>query len=371
MKKVKRFLYILTAGVVLVACKKDPNVEMVSLNKVGDEHYFGEKVLMWASTEGEKKGITYEWKATGGSFEGFRTQNLFENVWIAPTEAGQFEVTATAKNGKNTSTRKTVLNVTRYFFEHFQSPNIFAGQGWPGWAQSNTTTTLQNTDDKLNSRIEVLPSRVNTSNTDANIRKTLNLADLKIPFSIRTKMGFRNYFKPNAPFTIHLFFRQPKDNVDRPFIREIRWEIFPSTTTTTTNNYQIRYEVYTPNRTTSSNFSTNTGVYPSALPLINPVTGRNNTLFNFTSGVAKNLTFSIDADNVFIAHVDGVEWFRSNGIKDWLAAAKAQWPDFEDPVAREFRISLPGRASTSLPNSNIFVNSVYINNDGVILSNPL
>jgi hypothetical protein len=365
----KKLIYILGASIVLLACKKDPDVEMVSLNKLGEEHHFGEKVLMWASTEGEKEGMSYSWTATGGSFEGFRTQNLFENVWIAPTQVGTYEVTATAKNGKSTSSRTTTINVTRYFFDHFQSPNIFAGNGWPGWGRTQATTNQLNTGDKNLSNIEIRPARVNTSNTDTRITKQLDFANLTPPFSIRTKIGYKEHFKPTAPFTIHLYFRQPRANLNRPYLREIRWEIFP-TPTGTGNQYQLRYEIFNPSTNTATLSTTNSGAYPSALPLINPVSGRNTALFTFTPGVAKNITFSIDANKVFSAHIDGIEWFTSNGLKDWFDAAKAQWPDFADPIGREFRIAMPGRASATAPVSVLFLNSVYINNDGTILNTP-
>lgn len=363
-------MYVVASGIVFTSCKKDPEIELVSLNKIGEEHYFGERVLMWASTEGDKQDMTYEWKATGGTFEGSKTQDRFENVWVAPNQTGQFEVTSTAKNGKSSSTKTSTLNVKRYFFDHFQSPNTFIGQGWPGWAQTNASSTLLNSDDKLTSNVLIVPARVNASDLDVNVRKVLSLAELKIPFSVRAKMGFRTYFKPGASFCISLTFRQPRANPDRPFIREIRWEVFPSPTNATSVNYQIRYEVFTPAKNLSV-FSSNTGVYPVANPLINPVTGRNNPLFTMTSNVAKNFTFSIGSDETFITHVDGVEWFRSTGIKDWLTAARAQYAGFEAPIANEFRILMPGRAANNLPVSQLFVNSVYINNDGTILNNPL
>lgn len=369
MKIFKLFTVIVAAGIVFTGCKKDPEVELVSLNKIGEEHYFGEKVLMWASTEGDKKGMTYEWKATGGTFEGERTQNLFENVWIAPRQVGQFDVSSTAKNGKSSSTRSTNMNVTRYFFDHFQSPNLFTGNGWPGWALSNAGFTRRNVDDKLTSAVGILSTRVNASNTDAIFRKVLDAAELRIPFSIRSKIYYVNPFKTGAPFSISLTFRQPRTNPERPFIREIRWEIYPSPTNATSINYQIRYEVFTPSKNQSV-FSTNTGVYPAATPLLNPISGRNNTLFTMPSNTPKLFTFSISADETFVAHVDGVEWFRSNGIKDWLTAARAQYPDFAAPLANEFRLLIPGQV-TGQPSPILFVNSVYINNDGTILNNPI
>lgn len=372
MKVLNKLTYLIALGIIVSSCKKDENIEMVSLNKAGQEHYFGEKVLMWASTEGNKDGISYSWKATGGTFQGFRTQNLFENVWIAPAEAGQYEVTATAVNGKSNSTRKATMNVTRYFFDNFQSPYTFTGNGWQ---QSNVrggnNAVLVNSADPLNSSIELTSNRNNNSNTDANIRRLLNLAELKIPFSVRTKLGYRTFFKAGAPFTVRLSFRQPSRNPERPFIREIRWEIWPTNNPSTQNNYQIRFETYTP-ATGSGTFTTGTFPAPYALtgPGLTATSGRS-PIFFFTENVAKNITFSIDADNVFIAHVDGIEWFRSDGIKNWLAEAKSRFPDFEDPIVREFQIQFPGKVAANPNPTTLFINSVYINNDGTILSNPL
>ncbi|WP_026904125.1 PKD domain-containing protein [Pedobacter glucosidilyticus] len=372
MRVAKNIFYVLVLGLIITSCKKDDEVEMVSLNKAGDEYYFGEKVLMWASTEGEKEGMSYEWSANGGRFEGFRTQNLFENVWVAPTQVGQYQVTATAKKGKNTSTRTTTMNVTRYFFDHFQSPYTFIGNGW---SQSNvrggTTPVLFNSNNRQNSSIELASNRNNNSNTDANIRRLLNLAELKIPFSVRTKIGYKTFFKTGAPFTVRLLFNQPSRNPERAYIREIRWEIWPRNNPATQNNYQIRFETYTP-ATGTGTFTVGTFPAPYALtgPGLTAQSGRD-PRFLFTDGVAKNITFSINAENVFIAHVEGVEWFRSDGIKNWLAEAKTRFPDFEDPVVREFQIQFPGKVAADTNPSILFLNSVYINNDGTILSDPI
>ena len=84
------------------------------------------------------------------------------------------------------------------------------------------------------------------------------------------------------------------------------------------------------------------------------------------NGVVKNLSFSIDAGNVFHAYIDGQLWFTSNGIKDWLDYAKTNYPGFQDPVAKEYRVAFPAKESGK-PGSTIFLKSVYINNDGEIL----
>ena len=350
-------LILLFAGCILAfSCKKKIDVKIESLSKGGQEFYFGEKVPVWAVTAGDKNDIDYEWSATGGSFDGFRTQNLYENLWIAPNTAGEYTVTATAKNTGTSSSKSTNMKVTRYFFDEFQSPFTLNGNGW---SQSNTTQALNANTDPALSNIELTAS----STSGPNIRRTLNLAELKIPFSIRTKLAWKTYFRPSGAITLSLYFNQPS-NPSIPYLREIRWEVFPTVNPATTDNYQLRYETFTPSSNTSK-FSTVGNVLPNPLPLVSPVKGKKTELA-MANGVLKNLSFSVDADNVFHAYVDGVLWFTSNGLKDWLAYAKTTYTGFQDPSPKEFRIAFPAKDGSN-PGSVIQVKSVYINNDGEIL----
>ena len=116
MRKVYNFFSIIALCIFAFSCKKELGPRIESLNKGGQEFYFGEKVPVWASTSGDLNGMTYEWSATGGTFDGFRTQNLYENLWIAPNAAGEYTVTATAKNDQGSSSKSTLMKVTRYFF---------------------------------------------------------------------------------------------------------------------------------------------------------------------------------------------------------------------------------------------------------------
>jgi hypothetical protein len=99
--------------------------------------------------------------------------------------------------------------------------------------------------------------------------------------------------------------------------------------------------------------------------LINPVKGKRADLA-MGNGVLKNLSFSVDANQVFHAYVDGALWFTSNGIKDWLTYAKATYAGFEDPVAQEYRVEFPAKESNR-SGTTLVMKSVYINNDGEIL----
>jgi hypothetical protein len=345
---------VAVACITAFSCKKDKDATIESLGKSGQEFYFGEKVAVWAVTAGDKEDISYEWTATGGTFDGFRTQNLFENLWIAPTEPGEYTVTAKVKDGG--SSRSTTMKVTRYFFDEFQSPYATSGNGW---ATSNTENKIVSDNDPAKSRLEILA----TSTSSPNVRRTLNLAPLKIPFSVRSVVGWKTYFRPGAAIQVSLYFVQPT-NVTYPYIREIRWEIWPTVDPNTTDNYQIRYETFNPSTNTSL-FSAVGNTTPAPLPLISPVKGRL-PVFAIADGGLKNLSMSVDANHVFHAYVDGNLWFTSDGIKDWLAAAKTKYPGIEDPVAKEYRVTFPAKDG-SKPGTVLVMKSVYINSNNEIL----
>ena len=183
MLKQYRLLLVIAFCLFAFACKKTVDVSIESLMKSGEEFYFGEKVPVWTRTSGGDKGdITYEWSATGGTFDGWRTQNLFENLWIAPDSAGEYTVTVKAKSDGSSSSKSTVMKVTRYYFDEFQSTYTLNGNGW---STSNTTNTLKNTTDAASSTLELTASSTSTPN----IRRNLDLAELKIPFSVRTRLA--------------------------------------------------------------------------------------------------------------------------------------------------------------------------------------
>ena len=358
MRKIYGAVLMFSLSLFALSCKKD-TVEIETLSKAGEEFYFGEKVPVWAGTRGDLRNLSYSWSATGGTFDGWRTQDLYENLWIAPTTVGEYTVTATAKDGKASASRSTTMKVTRYFFDEFQSSFTFDGNGW---AQSNTTQVEVRDSDANKARVELTAN----GTSGPNIRRTLNLAELKIPFSINTKFGWKTFFRANQAITISVYFVQPSDNPTIPYMREIRWEIWPTVNPATTDNYQIRYETFTPNNASSSRFSAVGAVLPDPQPLISPVKGRKAELA-IANGAEKNISISIDAANVVHAYIDGVLWFSSNGFKDWLDFAKGKYPGFPDPIVKEFRIAFPAKANSNETGSTVFVNSVYINNDGTIL----
>lgn len=358
MKKIYGAVLMFSLSLFALSCKKD-TVSIETLSKAGEEFYFGEKVPVWAGTRGDLRNLSYSWTATGGTFDGWRTQDLYENLWIAPAKVGEYTVTATAKDGKASASRSTTMKVTRYFFDEFQSSYTFDGNGW---AQSNATATEITESDPDKARVELLAN----ATSGPNIRRTLNLAELKIPFSISTKFGWKTFFRANQAITVSVYFVQPTANPNYPYMREIRWEIWPTVNPATTDNYQVRYETFIPANASSSKFSAAGAVLPAPQPLITPVKGRKPELA-IANGGEKTISISIDANNMVHAYIDGVLWFQSNGFKTWLDHVKGAYPGFEDPIVKEFRIAFPGKANNNEAGTVLTVNNVYINNDGTIL----
>ena len=356
MRSINKFLLLGIVSIGVFSCKKDTGIQIQSLNKSGSEFYFGEKVPVWASTSGDKDGIVYSWSATGGSFDGNRTQNLFENLWIAPDVPGDYTITATAKNGGTTTSKSTTLKVTRYYFDEFQSSYTLNGNGW---STSNTTNTLKTNTDAAQSTLEL----VSSSTSSPNIRRTLNLSTLKAPFSIRTRLAWKTFFRAGQPFSISLYFNQPS-NVTIPFVREIRWEIWPTVDPATTDNYQIRYETFIP-ATNTSKFSTIGASLPDPQPLISPVKGKMPELA-MAANQYRNLSISVDAANVLHTYIDGNLWFTSNGLKDWIDYAKTTYPGFEDPVAKEYRVTFPARQTTSASGTTMVMKHLYGDRKSVV-----
>lgn len=328
------------------------SAKIESLNKPGEEFYFGEWVPVWVEATGMGETPYYNWTATGGVFENDRTQHLRENLWIAPNKKGNYTVTASS----NGASKSATMNVVRYFFDEFQS--IYTTNG-NGWGTSNAKGTLQNNTDTAASYYQL----VSSSSSSGSMQRTFTTVPLSFPMCVRTRLSWTSHFKPNGEFYISLYFVQPLNNPTYPYIREIRLEVYPTVNPVTTNNYQIRYETYTPS-TNVSMFSTSTSTLPNALPLKNPTNGKD-PIFAMADGQQKSFTIAIDANNVLSVYVDGTLWIQSNGIKDWLTYAKATYTGFQDPVFKQYKMTFPGKDGSKV--TTMLMKSVYISNDDEIL----
>jgi hypothetical protein len=341
------------------ACEKEDAVEILTLGKAGDYFYFGEKVPVWTGVDGDRTAITYNWECTGGNFDGWRTQHLFENLWIAPTEAGEYTVTVTAKNGSKSDSRQTKMKVVNYFTDNFE----YGSKNPAAWAVSNTTLEYGSSVGDPNDKTVIIPSTSNTA--DAQFRRTLTGVPLVPPFSIRTKMMYTGYktvtnvTASNGATFFSIFFVQPTTNTDKPYIRELRWEFCPPAAGTN-DNWRLRMESFLP-ATSKSVWATNAGNNnPIPAPFLATIQGRN-ALLNFAANQYHTFTLTVDADWNFSAYVDGNAFvLKSDAMKRFVTANGLNHLNMQ---VREFRLTTPRKSASSAANTEVrwVVSKVEIN----------
>jgi hypothetical protein len=351
-------LGILMAGF-FTACEEGDSVEIITLGKAGDYFYFGEKVPVWAGVEGDLNEISYDWECTGGRFDGWRTQHLFENLWIAPTEAGEYIVTVTAKNGGKSDSRQTKMKVVNYFSENFE----YGSKNPAGWASSNTTLEYGTNPKDPKDMLVYVPSTSNTA--DPQFRRTLTGTPLFPPFSIRTKIMYTGYktvtniTSGNSATFLSIFFVQPTENTDKPYIREIRWEFCPPATGTNLN-WRLRMESFLP-ATGKSIWATDAGNNnPVPAPFLQTIQGRNE-LFNFSANQYHTFAMTVDADWNFSAYADGNAFVtKSDVLKKFVTINGLNHLDMQ---VREFRLTTPRKSSSGASNQEVrwAVSQVEIN----------
>jgi hypothetical protein len=347
----KYILFILTA-ILLTACEKE-SVTILTLSKAGDYFYFGEKVQVWTGVEADPRSVTYDWECTGGSFDGFRTQHLFENLWIAPDKPGEYIITVTAKTPDGSDSRRTKMKVTGYFAEDFD----YGSKNPAGWASSNTT--LAYNDLTVNGGIDKVVTVPATSNSgNAQLRRSMTGVPLTPPFSIRTKMMYTGYkavtgtndvTTANYSTYLSITFVQPATNPDKPYIREIRWEFCPPAGNTK-KNWRLRMESYTPayGRSTWATAAGNN--LPTPAPFIAGAIDGWSDLFNFPANIFRTFSMTVDADWNFSAYVDGVPFVsKSDAIKRFVTDNSLS-PDMN---VNQFQLNIPRKSASSAPNTEM------------------
>lgn len=353
--KNKYFLtYCIVLSIALSACEKDDPVRIDSVNKDGDEFYFGERAVMWTSAFGDLDKLSYEWRCSGGKFEGARTQNLYENLWIAPDYPGNYEIEVKATAREKSDSRRVYMRVTNYFFEYFTNSKNPAG--WTGGNTTRTFTTINGVDCYKSEAI---------STSDGYVRLPFTKAPLSPPFSVQVDLGYTQYRKvtnvtaAGNGILFALKFSQPQKDLDKPFIREIRWEICPPATGTN-NNWRLRMESYNPTAAISR-WSTDNGTNkPVPKPFAGKIVGRNE-IFAFGPNQIKTLTMTVDENLNFTAKVDGEEWIDgSTLIKDFLSENGLN-PELM--VVSELRVTQPrlSAASAVTGETTIYLTDVRIN----------
>ncbi len=298
MKRYSILISLLTV-ILLFGCKKDDGLVAIdSLYKNGNEFFQGQKVPVWIGVQvADLSSTSYNWECNGGTFSG--PKGLFQNVWVAPRQAGDYLVSCTvASNGK--SEKKSVkMTVGPYFFDKFSVAST-------NFSVSNFTATYPN------GEVLLVGSK---SNTRGSFRRAFGDTALFNPFTYKADMAWRVKYK-NA--TSSMYYRLQMDKPVRydnsklkQYVREIRLEIWP-TSTGTANNYSLSYEVF------SSEFSMSTWTTIE--------TGRK-TPFIFTDGAKaadklgmRPIGISVSTDYKINVTLDGVSVLSSDAIKTWRTA---------------------------------------------------
>lgn len=288
MKHLINSLLTISVIALLVACS-DEDVEIKTLNKFGNQFYFGEKVVVWAGTETtDYANVKYSWKCDGGHFIG--PQYLFENLWVAPQTPGEYTVTVTATVGNKMSTRETKMKVSYFFFDNFEnSLNL------PLWAPRDGVITY----DLVLQKAKCLAK----TGKYGSFYKILT-DSLKIPFSVFSNVGFETFKNTTSYLQNRLLFMYPED-LATPFIREINWQFLPKATGTT-KNLKIRFETYQPNIPLSTWYDI----------LLDEV----NVNASMADNSYEDFSMSIDADTIFHAYKNNQLICSSPAIRTWLRA---------------------------------------------------
>lgn len=290
------YLFLFLQVVFLSACKKDDGmVRIDTVSKNGSEFFMGQKVQVWVGAEvSDLASTSYDWTCDEGSFSG--PSGLFQTVWVAPRKSGDFTITCTVNcNGKSES-RSSKMTVGAYFFDKF-------GIASTNFSVSNFTATYPN------GEVLLVGSKANTRGS---FRREFGDTALFNPFTYKADMAWRVKYK-NATSSMYyrLQFNKPTrwDGTKvKQYIREIRLEIWP-TSTGTANNYTLSYEVF------SSEFSMSTWTTIE--------TGRK-PAFVFTDGSKatdgkgmRPIAISVGADYKINVLLDGVSALTSDAIKIW------------------------------------------------------
>jgi hypothetical protein len=346
-KKLYPILWMAVAALLATACEEE-TVEIVTLSKAGDTFYFREKVPVWLGVNGDLYDITYEWECTGGSFSGENTQNLYENLWVAPAEPGIYIVKATARNGNQKDTRETSMKVTNYLTETFDSPTSYVYNNTVlnigGWTSSNTTWVWLST-----GGVEIP-----CTGTNAPRITSATLSSLLPPYSVGAEFKYtmhRSVTDATATRQGTVFcivFAQHSTIRDKPYIRELRW-IFSPSPAATTRNWSLRLESFVPNTGKSTVVTVSQGV---------------DSRYTFAANTVHRFSVTLDADFNLSLYVDGVTVIdKSDAIPKFYTDQGMSRDEWTEMRATQFKFDTPGKSASSVANgeTTYVITKVQIN----------
>lgn len=272
MKKILLNLLLLI-GILFTSCSDDGNVSIVSLNTYGSKVCMNDRVKVFVSAETDGKDTpTYEWGCTGGQMT--NPQGLFENVWQAPKQAGEYEIWVTVEcSGVKETRRAKMIVLDEYFYSNFETP--YYNEGY-----SNSSMTLAQ-DSKTGSL------KLTSSKEKGIFQRNWDDNTLVAPYSMQMKYN-PDTFKSGNTVNFRIAFSSVT-GVEKD-LRNINFSIEPLT-----GKYAIYCEFYDLKQGVIANITANEGTSND---------------FKFTKKW-KNISVSLDASNKFIVYQEGVKIVES------------------------------------------------------------
>ena len=284
MKKYVVYMLLSVAGF-FSACGDEGSVNIVSLNTFGSKVCRNDNVKVFVSAETSGEDLpTYEWGCSGGSLT--NPPGLFENVWKAPNEPGEYEIWVKVERNGAEDTRRAIITVLdELFYSDFETP--YYNEGF-----SNSDITLSQ-DTKTGS------AKVVASKANALFRRNWS-TELGIvpPYSMQMK------YKPNkvSANTDYLGFRiafLAEEGLQKR-LDDVNFYVYPKT-----GEYKV-----------VANYLDNaTGSTTSLVA----ETGQND-IFK-TMGVWSYVSVSINESKQFIVYFDGTEILKSSILNNFTESS--------------------------------------------------
>nr|WP_308757701.1 hypothetical protein [uncultured Bacteroides sp.] len=312
MKYLYQLLIVLLCSVNLISCGEDDFLEIDSLSADGNEFFCNQKVKLWMCVNSSDLWhTTYQWDCEGGILT--QPQGLNEMTWKAPSVPGTYTITCKATVGDVSQVRTHQMYVSSYYFEKFEkSSHSFS-------LQSGNTNSLK----KEANGNQYLQVRVNSSSeVKRYARRSFGDESLYTPFSTRMKLGFES----NIPNTQRIKVGTKEENA----VLEYRWNLRSDASNGGSYLNQIRLLWYP---------STPTDGYPTSDAVVEGTpdynvqlivqytadTGKKttyneyrklNTLNVFKVKEYKNVSMSVDENEMLRVYVDGAEALTSDLVKN-------------------------------------------------------
>ncbi|PXV66289.1 hypothetical protein CLV62_10540 [Dysgonomonas alginatilytica] len=351
---IKSLYFILLCGLLATSCSDDHYVEIDSLNTDGDEFYCNQKVKIWMAVRSDDLSeVDYQWSCEGGRLT--QPQGLDEMTWQAPNTPGTYSVSCTVSSGGKSETRIHKMYVSSYFFEKFEKTpyGIVVQTGAEILAKTESIGGITNTYAQFNGK----------SSTEAQryLEKVFNDAQLKIPFSTMSKIGFISAIPkdsltvgqkkgPPSLYYTWVLKRDPKQ-ADAIYPVQLTVEWYPNVNgkmpvTSLGEKFNLAISISYLEKGISKAVSLRTYI-----PEIS----------SFDNKIYKKFSMSVDKDYYIYIHLDGKEVYKS----EWLRTFRTTHNSQDDIYIDRWRIGFPNGTGKDLP--VLYLDDAYGANDGTIL----